>query len=203
MLAASSFDGTSYKVTQLSKDIKNGLLPQNYHVVLDEAYPCTPQEMSPYKGGSRGLSREKDICNYFISKHRQVIERAFGILIQRWGVFWRPLRVSMQHRDLVVRVACKLHNICIEDFGYKDIQTVKTNDIPNFPRENDHREGDNPYPEWLRFPIYDNIKLYGQGYRSDLEVCDHREQWTEIIRKDHRLIRPSTSRTFKIQQLRK
>jgi hypothetical protein len=31
---------TTYIVTQLSKDIKSVLLPQKYHVVLDEAYPC-------------------------------------------------------------------------------------------------------------------------------------------------------------------
>ena len=68
-------------------------------MVLDEAYPCTEQEMSPWKG--RNLPPEKDAFNYYSSLNRQVIERAFGILVQRWGIFWRPLRVSMHNRGVV------------------------------------------------------------------------------------------------------
>ncbi len=84
-LCSSTNDNTTYIVTQLSKDIKAGKLPSKYHVVLDEAYPCTDQEMSPWKG--RNLSVEEDACNYYLSLNRQVIERAFGLLVQRWGIF--------------------------------------------------------------------------------------------------------------------
>jgi len=115
-LCSSSFDNTCYIVTQLSKDIKAGLLDSKYHVVLDEAYPCTEQEMSPWKG--KNLSVEKDAFNYYLSLCRQVIERAFGILIQRWGILWCPLRISMMNRGVLIRVCCKLHNICVDDFGY-------------------------------------------------------------------------------------
>jgi len=47
-------------------------LPPQYHVVLDEAYPCMGQEMSLQKG--RNLSVEKDAFNYYLSSNRQVIE---------------------------------------------------------------------------------------------------------------------------------
>jgi hypothetical protein len=49
-LCSSTNHKTTYIVTQLSKDIKAGKLLHQYHVVLDEAYPCTKQEMSPWKG---------------------------------------------------------------------------------------------------------------------------------------------------------
>jgi DDE superfamily endonuclease len=113
-VCSSCGDNTSYIVTKMSKDIKSGKLPPQFHVVLDEAYPRTEQEMSPWKG--RSLSEEKDAFNYYLSLNRQGIERAFGLLVQRWGVFWRPLRVSMEHRGLLIRVACKLHNRCIDRF---------------------------------------------------------------------------------------
>jgi len=116
-LCSSSHGNTAYIVTQLFKDIKEGMLPSTYHVVLDEAYTCTEQEMSPWKG--RKLSPEKDAFNYYLSLCRRVIERAFGILVQRWRIFWRQLRVSMDHRAVLIRVACKLHNICFDDFGLK------------------------------------------------------------------------------------
>ncbi len=92
-LCSSTNDNTSYIVTQMSKDIKARMLPKQYHVVLDEAYPCTEQEMSPWKG--RNLPVDKDAFNYYLSLNRQVIERAFGVLLQRWGIFWRLLKMSM------------------------------------------------------------------------------------------------------------
>jgi hypothetical protein len=104
-------------VTQLSKDIKAGLLPQQYHVVLDEAYPYTIQEMSPWKGCN--LSDEKVAFNYFSSLNHQAIEHAIGILVQRWGIFWHPLWVSMHNHGVVVWVACRLHNVCVDKFGEK------------------------------------------------------------------------------------
>jgi hypothetical protein len=191
-LCSSTNDNTSYIVTQLSKDIKAGLLPEQYHVVLDEAYPCTVQEMSPWKG--RNLSVEKDAFNYYSSLNRQVIERAFGILVQRWGIFWRPLRVSMHNRGVVVRVACRLHNVCIDDFGEKRMQSISRGTVQGFEFETDHQQND------FRsgFTIFtDGVPSVGQGYRSDLECCSHREMWTNII-KEEGLTRPVFSKYNKV-----
>ncbi len=58
----STNDNTSYMYTQLSKNIKASMLPKQYHVVLDEAYQCTEQEMSSWKG--HDLPVEKDAFNY-------------------------------------------------------------------------------------------------------------------------------------------
>ena len=132
-LCSSTNDNTSYIVTQLSKDIKAGLLPEQYHVVLDEAYPCTVQEMSPWKG--RNLSVERDAFNYYSSLNRQVIERAFGILVQRWGIFWRIFRFSFDRWPLVVLVCMKLHNLCID----------KSCSIPQRRYAEDLQDGD----EWV------------------------------------------------------
>jgi len=186
-MRSSSHDNTSYISTQLSKDIKNGLLPNMYHVVLDEAYPCTEQEMSPWKG--RNLSVEKDAFNYYLSLCRQVIERAFGILVQRWGIFWRPLRLSMNHRGVVIRTACKLHNICIDDFGScrRRIQTIHRHSNVDFTQESDDRDGDTRV---LQFT--DGTPMMTRGYRSDLERCSHRDSWTNQIR-DQGLMRPDHS----------
>jgi hypothetical protein len=70
-LCSSTNDNTSYIVTQLSKDIKSGKLPQKYHAVLDETYPYTGQQMSPWKG--QNLLMEKDAFYYYLSLNCQVI----------------------------------------------------------------------------------------------------------------------------------
>jgi hypothetical protein len=106
-LCSSNNDNTSYILMQLSKDIKAGLLPQQYHVVLDEAYPCTAQEMSPWRGHI--LSIAKDAYNYYASLNHQVIDSAFGM--QRRGIFWYPLRISLDTCGVAISVASRIHNI--------------------------------------------------------------------------------------------
>ena len=35
----------------------------------------------------------------------------------RWGIFWRMLRFNQAEIELIVRVCCKLLNICVDAFG--------------------------------------------------------------------------------------
>jgi hypothetical protein len=173
-LCSSTNDNTSYIVTQLSKDIKAGKLQQQYHVVLDEAYPCLEQEMSPWKG--QNLSVEKDAFNYCLSLNRQVIERPFGILVQRWGIFWRPLRLSMHNQGVAIHVACQLHNVCMDDVNCKKVRHVSSGMVPGFEGETDFQAEDDVYG--LQFK--DGTNLF-PGNRSDLERCDHHDIWTAVI----------------------
>jgi hypothetical protein len=62
----------------------------------------------------RGLDIYKDSFNYWLSHSRQAVERAFGILTQRWGIFWRMFRFSFDRWPLVVLVCMKLHNLCLD-----------------------------------------------------------------------------------------
>jgi hypothetical protein len=129
---ASTHDSTSYIVSDLSQAIQDGKLPIWAHLVLDEAYPCTEQELSPHK---RVKINEiwKDSFNYHLSLQRQCIERAFGILVSRWGIFWRSLKIDFELIPLVIRVCVKLHNICIDAIS-------TTNNIAVVP--NDMKDGD-------------------------------------------------------------
>ena len=86
-MCSSTHDSTAYMASDLSEAIRSGKLASWAHIVLDEAYPNRSQELSPYRG--RNLDIWQDSFNYHLSLHRQCVERAFGILIQRWGVFWR------------------------------------------------------------------------------------------------------------------
>jgi len=40
------------------------------------------------------------------------IEQAFGHLVWRWGIFWKPLRMPSAKRPLVIHAAFLLHNLC-------------------------------------------------------------------------------------------
>lgn len=119
---SSSHDSTAYTFCGMSRVIKEGKLPLWAHVVLDEAYMCDVQELSPWRarqmqGCTPAKKAQRDAFNYFLSLHRQVVERAFGILVARWGIFWRALRFSIAGNSLVIVVCCKLHNLCVDAYG--------------------------------------------------------------------------------------
>eukprot|EP01040_Poterioochromonas_malhamensis_P015359 gene15359-17178_t len=157
-VCSSSHDSTSYAVSEVSKAIEEGKLPPEFHIVMDEAYPCRGQILSPFKG--RNLPADKDAFNYFLSLNRQVVERAFGILVARWGIFWRPLRVSVKRIPLILSVCCKLHNICVDRFGES---------LEGLPPHNNAQD-----PSEIRVLLIDQTGTYA-GYRSDLEKNDRRD----------------------------
>jgi hypothetical protein len=185
-VCTSSHDSTAYIVTELAHAIKTGQLPRRFHIVLDEAYRCTPQELCPWSG--RKLDMYKDAFNYYLSLHRQVIERAFGVLVARWGIFWRPLRVKQRTIPLIIRVACKLHNICVDRFGTND-QIVPY--IGENVRDTDVQPGDG-----MQILYTDGTgRPRGRGYRCDLEDCPTRELITQQL-KDSGYRRPGRRMKF-------
>jgi hypothetical protein len=106
-------DCLAWEGSFMKRVLDEGRLPDKYFVIGDEAFVNTPQFLVPWSG--RGLGPWKDAFNYFLSFARQCIERAFGLLTKRWGVFWRRLECAMERWGLVCNVAAKLHNFCIDE----------------------------------------------------------------------------------------
>ena len=51
-----------------------------------------------------------------LSKARQVVERAFGIMIKRWRILVKPLEFkTIEQMAKVIRACAVLHNICTKD----------------------------------------------------------------------------------------
>ena len=55
--------------------------------------------MKPYP--YRGLSHQKRITNYRISRARRVSENAFGIMANRFRVFLSPIQLSVQNTEKI------------------------------------------------------------------------------------------------------
>lgn len=110
--SGSTHDSQAWGNSTLADCIEKGELPSKYFIIGDEAFSNTQQLLSPYPG--RGLGEWKDSFNYWLSHSRQCIERAFGMLVQRWGIFWRKFAFAYDRWPLVITLCCKLHNFCFD-----------------------------------------------------------------------------------------
>uniref|UniRef100_A0A668A8V1 DDE Tnp4 domain-containing protein n=1 Tax=Myripristis murdjan TaxID=586833 RepID=A0A668A8V1_9TELE len=72
-----------------------------FTVVGDAAFPLKTHLMRPYPG--RDISRE-----------RNVVENAFGILSSRWRIFHRRINLHPKKVDAIVLTACILYNFLLK-----------------------------------------------------------------------------------------
>ena len=143
---------TNFKEQSIVQYFNSGALPLQYFFVGDEAFSCTEQLLVPYSG--RGLGTWKDSFNYHLSSMRQCIERAFGLMVHRWGILARPLQCAFNKWPLLLTVLAKLHNFCVDrnlphlDTRYRkdvlpgDVTTFLLNEQisdPNVPRGHNKR----------------------------------------------------------------
>jgi hypothetical protein len=113
MSSGSTHDSIALEFTSFKQKVLDGkMLPPQYYTVGDEAFKCTDQLLVPWSG--TGLGPWKDSFNYHLSSMRQCIERAFGVLTKRWGIFWRPLQCRFDTWSTIAIVCAKLHNWCID-----------------------------------------------------------------------------------------
>jgi len=122
-----------------------------------------------YQG--RGLDIYKDSFNYWLSHSRQCVERGFGMLTQRWGIFWRIFRFAFDRWSLVVMVCMKIHNLCINECC----------DVPARRFAEDIREGD----EWT---VLDNTRE-DDGLHRLRAVGERRRRITAALQRTG-IIRP-------------
>ena len=79
-----------------------------YCLVGDEAFPLRSYLMRPFPG--RGLSEDRRIFNYRLSRARRTIENASGILSARWWLFLQPIHANPDHVVVYTKAALCLHN---------------------------------------------------------------------------------------------
>lgn len=168
----STHDSTAYAMSSLSRLLSretNTLLP-GYWIVADDAYICRNRLLTPWPG--RNLSVEKDAYNYWQSSSRIFIEQAFGMLIGRWGVFWRQLRCSLNKNCKIVIVCCKLHNFIIEKGESLCVPPPSQFDV--------QLHSDNPeYEVHLQDRCDTELNIHRR--RRDLESSTIRDELTNMI----------------------
>lgn len=88
-------------------------LPSWACIAADDAYGNGSNILTPY--GGNNLPQWKSGFNFYLSSCRVTVEKVFGILVARFGIFWSPLRHKLSKTTLIIMVACKLHNFIIDN----------------------------------------------------------------------------------------
>ncbi len=77
-------------------------LPDGFYVVADNAYTLSCKLLIPYSGKEK-QSTSKDVFNFYLSQLRIRVEQAFGLLVNMWRVFKKPLEVALWRTTLLKR----------------------------------------------------------------------------------------------------
>lgn len=81
------------------------------HVLIgDEGFGLQTYLMRPFPRPSTVEDERKKIYNLRLSRARRVVENAFGILVQKWRIFLRPIDLEIEAVIDVVKATCCLHN---------------------------------------------------------------------------------------------
>ncbi|CAO3587183.1 unnamed protein product [Absidia cylindrospora] len=112
--------------------------PNDTYIVGDSAYPLKHNLITPYSRNLEESSPSIRRFNFVHSSTRIVIERTFGLLVQRWRFLKQYLFLTTEERLVrVIHVSCILHNICLgrgDDFvdesttEHAELETIAEND---------------------------------------------------------------------------
>ena len=80
-----------------------------YVLLGDEAFPLRCDLMRPF--ARHGLTNERHIFNYQLSRARRVVENAFGILANQWRLYHCHIYLNPDNVTTVVKATVVLHNI--------------------------------------------------------------------------------------------
>ena len=104
---ATTHDSTAWGRSKLGARVNDGGLPPPFFLNGDNAFVLSNSMIVP------SGAPEDDDFDYYQSSARMPIECAFGILVRRWGVLWRPLEMRFDRRAAVAGACMRLHNFCI------------------------------------------------------------------------------------------
>lgn len=99
-----------------------------YVIVGDEAFGLMENLMRPY--GGKQLSYEKKIFNYRLTLARRYVECTFGIASNKWRILHRPIDVSVDCAEKIVKAITVLHNYVRIRDGFNHEETLAEKLIP-------------------------------------------------------------------------
>jgi hypothetical protein len=97
----------------------------------DEAFAPNRNILRPF-GGSK-LSVKNGVYKIRLCRARRFVDRAFGILSNKWRIFQRPLNASPDFEVAIVKAGVVLHNFVRERDGCKFADALTVTGLEGVP----------------------------------------------------------------------
>lgn len=117
----------------LPKELPGTIVRLPYVIVGDEAFPLKTYMMRPYPATQLD-NVSKQVYNLRHTRARRVSENAFGILCQKFRIYYRKICLNPDHVDNVILATCVLHNFLRNDtvsFDHEDLEELQIQDFPH------------------------------------------------------------------------
>lgn len=115
-------DCTAFAESALYIALNGGMAPAWALFALDEAYssfgggfltPFSKSQLIRVRAENNDLYLQMRAFNHVLSCLRIHIERAFGQLVRRFGILWKPLEMRLAAATSVILCCARLHNLCV------------------------------------------------------------------------------------------
>lgn len=92
-----------------------------YFFLGDEGFGLSNMIMRPYSQAAvlRDRTDKLLLFNYHLSRARRVVEDAFGLLCQRFRIFFTPIDMHTKSVDLIIVCCCIIHNFMCDEKDYE------------------------------------------------------------------------------------
>lgn len=113
----STHDSVTFHVSSLARRLRRGELLPGYWIAGDAAFQCADGIVTPWPNNTLTDDEDgifKDSFNFYQSSCRIHVEQAFGMLVKRWVIFWRPINFGICDSLPIVSTAMRLHNYAID-----------------------------------------------------------------------------------------
>ncbi|MGH0147868.1 UNVERIFIED_CONTAM: hypothetical protein FKN15_059787 [Acipenser sinensis] len=101
------------EVARVLQEHPQSLLPDGIHIIGDAAYPLS-QYLIPLFCDNGHLTVQQKRYNRKLSSARMVVERAFGLIKNRFRKLKKLHMYDIRNTNTAVTACCVLHNICLE-----------------------------------------------------------------------------------------
>ncbi|CAF2119842.1 unnamed protein product [Rotaria magnacalcarata] len=123
-------DASVYSQSNLSDVIKNSIYEDHYmtvnntkiqsHLIADSAFALDQTLLKPFPDRI-DMPRQHRMFNYRLSRCRSTVERAFGMMKNRFRILHKKMEFNLDNTINIIKTAVIMHNICILHGDVEDI----------------------------------------------------------------------------------
>ena len=130
----------------------------------------------------QGLNEERRIYNYRHSRARRISENLFGILANRWRIFFTVIKLEPEYVENIILTALTLHNMLIKSSNSANVCRPPTL-ADNLLEDGEIGEGEWRFSERPTETFY-SLEVPRTGHNASLDAKSVRNKFMEYFVND-------------------